>query len=104
MKTFITCIAIFATVNSYGQIRQLTAPNPNARAATNVEGICKNIEQSLVELIKIESDNLKVFLNTQLNDTQRNEAWAAVDGSKRTQRIDEERWNKLGCIHFIKKQ
>lgn len=106
MKKLISCIATIFVFNVYGQINlgsQLSPPNPNWKMPANVEGICKNIEVSLIQLIKIENDNFKIFLNTQMTDAQRNDAWTAVDGSKRTQRIEEERWSKLGCIHYYKK-
>ena len=40
----------------------------------------------------------------QLTDAQRHNAWAMVEATKNSQRGDEDKWNKLGCIHFIKKQ
>ena len=69
---------------------------------TNIQGICKNIEQSLVQTYKLELENNQIFANEQLPENQRREANFIADGARKRQRLDEERWYKLGCINFQK--
>jgi hypothetical protein len=104
MKTLIIFLSIVVSLNTYGQTLPTIQAPPNWKIPTNIEGICKNTEGSLVQLYKAEREYVKEGLNMQLTDAQRHNAWAMVEATKNSQRGDEDKWNKLGCIHFIKKQ
>ncbi len=103
MKTLIIFLLTIFAFNAHAQTTPTLPAPPNWKLPTNIEGICKNTESFLVQLYKAEHDNIKEALNPQLTDVKRSEAWTLVEASKTSQRLNEDRWSKLGCIHFIKK-
>ena len=103
MKTLFIFLLSIISISTYGQTASALPPPANWKMPTNIEGICKNTESFLVQLYKAEQDNAKDALNPQLTDVQRREAWTLVEASKTSQRLNEDRWNKLGCIHYMKK-
>lgn len=77
-------------------------PQSTWKFPTNIQGICKNIEQSLVQVYKLEIENNRIAANEQLPENQRREANVLAEAARKSQRQDEERWYKLGCINFQK--
>ncbi len=98
-RTTLLMVAFFA----FGAIAQGNSLSQSTwKFPTNIQGICKNIEQSLVQTYKLELENNQIFANEQLPENQRREANFIADGARKRQRLDEERWYKLGCINFQK--
>lgn len=98
MKYLLLIICFFAF--------ELKAQQPSSQrlAPTNVVELCKNIENSIILIHKAEIAENTRKIDMQLSIAERNEASSMSDAAARYQRLNEDRWYKLGCTYLLYKK
>jgi hypothetical protein len=99
MKKRITLAALVVTLSAYAQ-----QPAGQFKMPSNIIDLCKNIENSILQGYRTEIEANRSVVNAQLTAAERNDAYALSEAAKKYQRVDEERWHKLGCTSLIYKK
>ena len=99
MKYLIVIICFLITFELKAQ-----QPSSQRLAPTNVVELCKNIENSIIFIHKAEIAENTKKIDMQLSIAERNEASSMSDAAARYQRLNEDRWYKLGCTYLLYKK
>jgi hypothetical protein len=59
------------------------------------------LENSIITAYKTEIEANRATINTQLSDSERNDASALSDAAKKFQRVNEDSWYKLNCAYIL---
>lgn len=102
MKKFLTVTAVLFSLNTEAQQRNQQATE--WQFPKNVVELCKDVENSLIQTYRMEIEANRVLVNGQVSAIERSDASTLSDAAKKSQRINEERWYKLGCVNLLYKK
>jgi hypothetical protein len=99
MKYLFVIIFSLTAVGLKAQQQSSQWQSPN-----NIVELCKNIENSIINAYKAEIAANNKNINSQLSIAERNEASDMSDAARQFQRLNEDRWYKLGCTYLLYKK
>lgn len=71
------------------------------RIPENLIDLCRNLENSMIQLSIYELNADRTILSSEATSPEKANAITAKDAIQKSQRVNEDRWYKLGCITLI---